>query len=80
MVYIVATGKDLERYGFRSYLYNGQEVIVDPAPTFFGQYAVIEGNDAGIAQNLADRLASGLMGGRVCHTKAELEAYVAELQ
>lgn len=78
MVYIVATGKDLERYGFRRYLYGGQEVIVDPGPTLFGQYAVIEGDNALTAQNLVYRLQSGLMGARMFETLSEVDDYVAE--
>lgn len=78
MVYIVATGRDLERYGFRRYLYNGQTVVQEPVQAQLGQYAVIEGDNEQIAQNLADRLQSGLMGGRVCQTREDADDYIAE--
>lgn len=79
MRYIVVTGNDLERYGFRRYLYSGQQVrgeVVKLATG--GDMALITSEDDRLAQDLCDRLASGLMGARSFESIADAAAYMTE--
>lgn len=60
---------ELERY-----FYNGQTVASDVVQTpNFGQFVIVEAPDARLAQDLRDRLQTGLFGARLFDTKQDAE-------
>lgn len=58
----------------RRYLYNGQSIASNVVQTpNFGQFVIVEAPDARLAQDLCDRLHSGLFGAKLFNTKQEAE-------
>lgn len=78
--YVTARHNDLERLGFRNYLYGNQEVVSGPTPDKYGQMALIKCPDDYLADMLRDRLSSGMMGARTHDTLEDAETYMLEWQ
>jgi hypothetical protein len=56
------------------YFYNGQTIASDVIVTpNYGQFVIVEAPDARLAQDLRDRLQTGLFGARLFATKVEAE-------
>jgi hypothetical protein len=65
----------------RRYFYNGQSIASDAVQTpNFGQFVIVEAPDARLAEDLRDRLHSGLFGARLFNTKAEAEEEIKHWQ
>lgn len=76
--YVTVAHSDLDRMGFRRYLYNCNKIVVEPTSTLFSQMAIIECPDSYSATNQADRFSSGLMGARVHNSLDAAETYLEE--
>lgn len=58
----------------RRYFYHGQTIASDAVQTpNFGQFVIVEAPDARLAQDLRDRLQTGLFGARLFDTKQDAE-------
>lgn len=58
----------------KRYFYNGQTIASDVIVTpHYGQFVIVEAPDARLAQDLCDRLHSGLFGAKLFATKVEAE-------
>lgn len=77
-MFVLVSRRDLSEQDdfaeLRRYFYHAQTIASDVVQTpNFGQFVIVEAPDARLAQDLRDRLQSGLYGAKLFNTKQEAE-------